>query len=55
MITIKSQREIELLRKSGNLVYKTLEYLKDFIKPGISTFELDQLAYNFIINNNATN
>ena len=37
LITIKSQREIELLRIAGNVVYKTHQYLKPFIKEGITT------------------
>ena len=41
MITIKSDREIELLSKAGNIVYETHMYLKDFIKPGITTARLD--------------
>lgn len=49
MITIKSEKEIDLMRKAGELVVLTHEYLKPFIKPGISTKELDQLAEEFII------
>ena len=48
MITIKSEREIELLRIAGNIVYETHQYLKQFLKPGITTLELDRLAYDFI-------
>lgn len=54
MITIKSEREIELLRHAGNIVYKTHQYLKPFVKPGITTKELDKLAYDFIIKQGAT-
>ena len=49
MITIKSNKEIELMRKAGSLVTLTHEYLKPFIKPGITTKELDKLAEKFII------
>ena len=48
MITIKSDREIELLRIAGNIVYETHQYLKQYIKPGITTLELDALAEEFI-------
>lgn len=51
---IKSEEEIELLRKAGKIVGDTHNYLKKFIKPGITTNELDKLAYDFIISNNAT-
>ena len=48
MITIKSKREIELLKIAGNIVYQTHQYLKPYIKEGITTKELDKLAENFI-------
>ena len=51
MITIKSEKEIELMRKAGALVTLTHEYLKPFIKPGITTIELDRLAEKFITEN----
>ena len=53
MITIKSEKEIELMRHAGLLVSKTHEYLKQFIKPGITTIELDSLAEKFIRENDA--
>lgn len=49
MISIKSEHEIELMRKAGYLVSLTHKYLKPFIKAGITTKELDKLAYDFII------
>lgn len=54
MITIKSPREIELLKIAGNIVYQTHQYLKPFIKEGITTKELDTLAENFILSHDAT-
>ncbi len=48
MISIKSDREIELLSIAGNVVYQTHCYLKPFVKPGITTKELDKLAEKFI-------
>ncbi len=51
MITIKNEREIELMRHAGYLVSLTHKYLKPFIKEGITTKELDKLAYDFIIKN----
>lgn len=53
MITIKSEREVALLRKAGNIVYKTHQYIKPFIKEGIATRELDRLAEKFIRENDA--
>ncbi len=54
MITIKSPREIELMRVAGSIVYQTHQYLKKFIKSGITTEELDKLAEDFIISKDAT-
>lgn len=54
MITIKSKREIELLKIAGNIVYQTHQYLKPLIKEGITTKELDKLAEDFIRSKDAT-
>ena len=54
MISIKSNREIELLREAGRIVHETREYLKPFIKEGITTKELDRLAEEFILSHDAT-
>ena len=53
MIKIKSDREIELISKASNIVYETHQYLKPFIKEGITTNELDKLAEDFIISHDA--
>ena len=54
MITIKSKREIELLKIAGNIVYQTHQYLKPYIKEGITTKELDKLAKDIIKSKDAT-
>ena len=54
MISIKSGREISLMKKAGNIVYRTHKYLEPYIKPGITTKELDKLAYEFITSQDAT-
>lgn len=54
MISIKTSREIELMRIAGEIVGDTHKYLIPYIKPGITTKELDELAYNFIISKHAT-
>ena len=48
MITRRNEREIELLRQAGKIVAMTHEHLKPFIKAGISTKELDEMAEKFI-------
>ncbi|MDD2202996.1 MAG: type I methionyl aminopeptidase [Bacilli bacterium] len=54
MISIKSEREIELMKKAGNIVYKTHQYLKPYLKPGITTKKLDELAEAYIRSLGAT-
>ena len=52
-ISIKSDREIELMTIAGNIVYETHKYLKEYLKPGITTKRLDTLAEDFIISKGA--
>ena len=54
MISIKSDREIELLKIAGNIVYRTHRYLIPYLKEGITTKELDRLAEDFIRSQGAT-
>ncbi len=54
MITLRSKREIELLKQAGHIVYLTHQYLRPFIKAGIKTIELDRLAEEFIRSHDAT-
>lgn len=48
MINIKSQSEIDLMRESGKLTGDLLKYLGNQIKEGMTTKELDKLAYEYI-------
>ena len=43
-ITLRSKREIEMLRNAGAVVAKVLSKLKEVAKPGINTGELDEIA-----------
>ncbi len=53
MITIKSEHEIDLMRKAGEIVGNTHKYLKQYIKAGITTKELNDLAEKFILDSGA--
>ena len=44
MVTIKSDREIELMKEACKVVALTYKKLEEVIKPGMSTWELDQIA-----------
>ncbi len=52
-IVIKNNEQIEKMRISGNIVARTFEELKKYVKPGVSTFELDKIAEEFIRSNDA--
>lgn len=48
MISIKSKREIELMKEACKLTALTYDYIEKIIRPGMSTLELDNLAEKFI-------
>ena len=47
-VTIKSQREIDLMRESGHILYKVHEELGQAIEPGMSTLDIDRLGEKLI-------
>jgi methionyl aminopeptidase len=47
-ITIKNPQEQEKMRKAGRLAADVLDMITDYIKPGISTNELDDICHKFI-------
>jgi methionyl aminopeptidase len=53
MFTIKSQAEIDKMRKSGEILYETLQIIKEHTVPGVTTKELDRIAEEYIIKKNA--
>lgn len=48
-ITIKTPEEIAGLRVAGRLAAELLDYLTPFVKPGITTEELDKLAHDYTL------
>ena len=48
MIMLKSPREIALMRTAGHILAEALERLRTFVKPGVSTLEIDQEIEEFI-------
>lgn len=54
MITIKSEREIELMKHAGYINYLTHKEVAKNIKPGISTKALNDIAHKFIVSNGCT-
>lgn len=53
MIYLKSTSDIAKMREAGRIVYETFEVLKKHLKPGITTKELDRIAYDFILSQGA--
>ncbi|MCR6638103.1 MAG: type I methionyl aminopeptidase [Sporocytophaga sp.] len=51
MIYYKTEDEIDLIKKSGDLLGRVHGEIAKAIKIGVTTQELDDLAYNFIIKN----
>ena len=54
MIKIKSQEEIVLMREACRITRDTLKIIENSIKAGVSTLELDKIAYDYIISQDAT-
>ena len=50
-IIIKTPEQIEGIRKSSRLAASVLRMIEPYIKPGISTEELDQICNTYILNN----
>jgi methionyl aminopeptidase len=51
VITIKSENEIKLMRISGRIVGQALVEIRDRIKPGVTTQEIDKFANEFFKKN----
>lgn len=49
MITIKTPHQIELMRHSGQIMKEIFVGLRDVIKPGITTKDIDNWVYDYII------
>ena len=53
MIILKSPEEIKKIAQSCLIVAKTLDYIKDMLRPGITTKEIEHFADEYIRSNNA--
>lgn len=51
---LKSPREVQIMREAGRIVSRVHAALKEAIQPGVSTWELDQLAISVMRKYNAT-
>jgi methionyl aminopeptidase len=53
VIYIKTKKEIDFIRESCKIVAETLQLMKVNVKAGVTTKELDQIAEDYILSNNA--
>ena len=49
-ISIKTPEEIEKMRVAGRLAAEVLEMIEPYVKPGVSTGELDRICNDYIVN-----
>ena len=49
MISLKSAREIEIMRRANVIVAEVLQELKKRVAPGVTTLELDAIAEEFTL------
>lgn len=54
MIKIKTDKEIELMRKAGEITRNTLLEVEKHVAPGVTTKFLDKIAYDYIKSQGAT-
>ena len=53
MIIIKTKKEIDFIRESAKIVAETLQLVKRYAEVGKTTLELDKIAEDYILSNNA--
>ncbi|MFN4235816.1 MAG: type I methionyl aminopeptidase [Vogesella sp.] len=49
-IVIKNQQDIEKMRIAGRLAAEVLDYITPFVKPGVTTEELNRLCHDYMVN-----
>ena len=54
MISIKSNREIDLMRTAGKILAEIHEELAEYLKPGLSTYEIDMKALSLVKKHNVS-
>jgi len=53
LITLKSEAELEKMRRAARIVAEVLESMHEWVEPGVTTAELDELAESLIRKRNA--
>jgi methionyl aminopeptidase len=50
-VSLKSAREVDLMRAAGQIVAETHELLREHTRPGVTTLELNDIAHRHIVGN----
>ncbi|MEW6507451.1 MAG: type I methionyl aminopeptidase [Bacteroidota bacterium] len=53
MVLIKTKNEVDYIRESCLIVAEVLQLMKRYAKPGVTTLELDKIAEDYILSNDA--
>ncbi|MBQ2392152.1 MAG: type I methionyl aminopeptidase [Clostridia bacterium] len=53
MIVLKTSRELKIMREAGRISAKALQLVGEAVEPGITTYELDKIAYDYIVSEGA--
>ena len=54
MITLKSRNEIDLMRRAGKITAAARALAREMVKPGVTTQQIDEAVYRFIVSQGAT-
>jgi methionyl aminopeptidase len=49
-VSLKTPQEVEKMRVAGKLASEVLDYITPFVKPGVTTDELDKLCHDYMVN-----
>ena len=52
-IKLHTKSDFEYMRKAGSLAADCLDYITEYVKPGVSTSELDKLCHEFQVSKGA--
>jgi methionyl aminopeptidase len=53
-ITLKTAQDVEGMRVAGRLASEALDHLTAFVKPGVTTLELDRIAHEYMVKEQGT-
>ena len=53
-ISIKNSEDIKKMREAGKLASQVLDYITPFMKPNITTEEIDQICHDYMVNDQKT-